>query len=632
MRAAEYIESDALFLRLFGPQFLDVLPETGLWDRPQIFRSAPGGGKTSLLRAFTPSVLLALHEASGNDDYKELFGRMRQIEAISDTRPELLGVMLSCDRGYATIEDLGLDPSLKTRLFNALLNSRLILAALRGALVLRKLRFPSDLDRLTVRAPAHFPPSLSPQSSYTGTELYDWAGSVERRACAAMDSFDLSACEAPEGHDGLDALAMIRPDGIFCDNQPVASRVVVMLDDVHKLTTAQRGRLITDLFEVRLPIGVWIAERLEALSPHELLAPGAGTGRDYNRPPIVLEEFWRSNKQFERVVTSIADRRVRSLASVDIGSFASRLPDSLDGASWQTRFEEGIATISARVRRRAVGSKRYDHWIRDKETFAGTPHQRAREWKSLEIIIERDLKKNQREFDFELSSEELHKRGSSGVDAAAEFALRRELKLPYYIGMPGLASSSSSNIEQFVSLASDLFDEILSAAIMKRDPALPPERQEAILRKAAQQRWDELPRRLYNGRDVQRLLGAVSQLAQKEIHKPSASYAPGVTGIAVRMTEREQLLDATNSRRYAKLAKALASCISDNLVEVTLDHLQGQKGRPWMVLYLNRWLCIHFGLPLGYGGWRPVKLDDLCHWLDQGRASPATLGMEPQDS
>jgi hypothetical protein len=114
MRAAEYIESDALFLRLFGPQFLDVLPETGLWDKPQIFRSAPGGGKTSLFRAFTPSALLALHELRGSDDCKELFGRMRHIESVSDTGPELLGVMLTCDRGYATIEDLGLDPSLKT--------------------------------------------------------------------------------------------------------------------------------------------------------------------------------------------------------------------------------------------------------------------------------------------------------------------------------------------------------------------------------------------------------------------------------------------------------------------------------------------------------------------------------------
>jgi hypothetical protein len=445
-----------------------------------------------------------------------------------------------------------------------------------------------------------------------------------------MDSFDLRTCDAPEGHDGLDALAMIRPGGILCDNQPVASRVVVMLDDVHKLTTAQRVRMITDLFEARLPIGVWIAERLEALSPNELLAPGAGTDRDYN-PPIVLEEFWRSSKQFEKVVTSIADRRVRSLASVDIGSFASRLPDSLDSASWQTRFEEGIATISARVRRKAAGSKRYDHWIRDKAMFAGTPHERAHEWKSLEIIIERDRIKHQQTLDLgELPSEELHKRDSSRVDAAAEFVLRRELRVPYYIGMPGLASSSSSNVEQFVSLASDLFDEILSAAIMKRDPALPPERQEAILRKAAQQRWDELPRRLYNGRDVQRLLGAVCQLAQKETHKPNAPYPPGVTGVGVRMTERERLLDAKGNQRYAKLAKALASCISDNLVEVTLDYLQGQKGRPWMVLYLNRWLCIHFGLPLGYGGWRPVKLDDLCQWLDQGHAGPASLGMESQ--
>ena len=36
-----------------------------------------------------------------------------------------------------------------------------------------------------------------------------------------------------------------------------------------------------------------------------------------------------------------------------------------------------------------------------------------------------------------------------------------------------------------------------------------------------------------------------------------------------------------------------------------------------MILYLNRWLCLHFGLPLQYGGWRPLKLDELVKYVNQ---------------
>jgi hypothetical protein len=92
LRASESIESDATFLRLFGPGMLDLLPVENLWDKPQVFRSAPGGGKTSLLRLFTPSVLLTLHSSRRLDDVKELWSRMRELDLVDDSAPKLLGV------------------------------------------------------------------------------------------------------------------------------------------------------------------------------------------------------------------------------------------------------------------------------------------------------------------------------------------------------------------------------------------------------------------------------------------------------------------------------------------------------------------------------------------------------------
>jgi hypothetical protein len=61
MRASEKIESDANFLRIYSPLALDSLltnnKESKLWGNVTYLHSSPGGGKTSLLRIFEPSVL-----------------------------------------------------------------------------------------------------------------------------------------------------------------------------------------------------------------------------------------------------------------------------------------------------------------------------------------------------------------------------------------------------------------------------------------------------------------------------------------------------------------------------------------------------------------------------------------------
>lgn len=37
-----------------------------------------------------------------------------------------------------------------------------------------------------------------------------------------------------------------------------------------------------------------------------------------------------------------------------------------------------------------------------------------------------------------------------------------------------------------------------------------------------------------------------------------------------------------------------------------------------MLLNLNRFLCVHFDLPLQYGGWREKSLKELSRWLEDG--------------
>src|SRR5262249_32523359 len=142
LRAAENIDTDESFLRLFGPGMLDMLGDEDLWSRPLIIRSAAGGGKTTLLRLLTPQVLLALHENRGQEDTKEVFHRLSSLGVVEEAGPRLLGVLLQCTRNYAVLDDLSLEAPRKDRLFFALLSARISLVALQASLELHRLFYP----------------------------------------------------------------------------------------------------------------------------------------------------------------------------------------------------------------------------------------------------------------------------------------------------------------------------------------------------------------------------------------------------------------------------------------------------------------------------------------------------------
>jgi hypothetical protein len=207
------------------------------------------------------------------------------------------------------------------------------------------------------------------------------------------------------------------------------------------------------------------------------------------------------------------------------------------------------------------------------------------------------------------------------VREAAELFLSRETNLPYYYGRDRLSLLSSSNIDQFVEMSGDLFEEILSASLLRKgDRPLSAERQEAILKAVAERQWDAIPRAAAQGHSMLRFLEHVGELCVGETCKASAPYAPGVTGFAISMADRDFVVADESSKSVGGvrlLREVLASCIALNLLEPRLD--AKNKGERWLVLYLNRLLCLRFGLPLGYGGWRPRRIKALTDWL--GRPS-----------
>jgi hypothetical protein len=638
MRTSEHITSDVSFLRLFGPGVLDLLPKDHLWNKVQIFRSAPGGGKTTLFRVFTPQSLQSLYDVHLTDQYKDLYAKLNELEVFSEDGPQVLGVMHSCARNYAALEDLSYSQNRKENLLYSLLDARLVLVALRGALTLKKLNYPDDLDRLSFLPPQNIDLPIQIPLPGTGRDLYDWARAVEKKVFETLESFGPSSSEIIEGHDTLYALSFLKPECILCDGKQVASRVLIMLDDMHKLAITQRQKLSQTLFDLRPSIGVWLAERLEALSPNEIIGLGSTVGREYEQ--INLEVFWNTNsKRFESSMISIAEKRARLARDYSSASFVESLQDTLDGIEWQERFETVVKVISERVKKSGYSTKKYEDWIGAKETLEGTPRQRAIAWKALEILIKSDIGKphqlNLFDFDeFSLPEDDLNKKEDSRVRNAAELYIAQEFNFPYYFGISRLATLSSANIDQFLYLAGDLFEEIISSVLIKKShTTLTPARQEAILKKAARQIWDNIPNRVPYGKEVQKLLKAIQLFTRAEWDQGTASYGGGggITGIALNELDLYKLTNPEsfiNNPDYERLSLILSACISHNLLKAFPNRKQGPKDKKntFTIFYLNRALCMHFGLPLQHGGWKPKSPRELVKWIDYGIVPPNIQG------
>ena len=112
-------------------------------------------------------------------------------------------------------------------------------------------------------------------------------------------------------------------------------------------------------------------------------------------------------------------------------------------------------------------------------------------------------------------------------------------------------------------------------------------------------------------------------MAVQETHRPTAPYAPGVTGTALSMADREQLLEPAVREKIPgadALFRALASAIANNILSSELNY--SVKGGSFMVLYLNRLLCPRFGLTLNRGGFREKKLPEMASWMVEPEFEP----------
>jgi hypothetical protein len=629
-RASEQQGDDWGFVRNFGSGMLDLVPETA-WDRPLVLRSAPGGGKTSLMRLFTIESLELVHERA--DDVPMLARRLKEHGALDDRGPTRLGVLLNLERDYRSLLDLAAAPEAALRLFFRLLDARVVVAVMRAALRRADLPFPAACEQFELKldlAQDGVEEAAERLGGTTGDALLSSARAAEREILSPLDSLRPVEHAPTRGPAALDSLRVLSAAGIAVSGSNVDLLPLVMLDDGHELGASQREALLERLRDRSLGVARWYSERFEALSTEELMVGGI-EGRDFELVELEAPHR-RAARQFRwaPVMKDAANLRAdRALvrytnAEQEFCQLLEVDPDTMLGE----RAGQVLADLRRRLGELADGRERYERWVEEVSAVDG--YEGAVRMRELEILIRSDEGRAQQElFDTPLDEKQLERRSTSALREAARLFLSREFRVPYYAGPDMMARLGSYNMEQFLALCGDLFEQMLAEVTLGRRPRLSPGEQDAVVRRASERLWREIPRRVPHGRDVIRLIEAIAALSQRDTFRDTAPYPPGPNGTALLMEERAQLVDDGFRAKLPgseRLFHALGSAVANNVLSVELEY--SVKNRRVMVIYLNRLLCPRFNLPLQRGNFRERRLDVMCNWMIEPRHGAHEPGLE----
>lgn len=607
------------FLKIFSPGVLDLLPES-IWDRPLFILSAPGFGKTSLMNAFDAAVTRTV--AARRSRYTKIAEFLEARGALGATGPTVVGFRVPLSRDFKALLDLGAPEAVSLRLFNRLLDARISTAYISALLTYAGRTYPDDAETVELNATSEGEDALARVGGPNGGSILAAAETATREIRDLLDALVPPPYENMVGHGRLYTLDVLGSTTASVAGSPVEAKPLVMFDDGHDLAAMQRTHLLQLLRDRELRHARWYAERYTALDPVDTFSDDEAAGRTVER--IRLEQATRDTgdttagkaRRFENLLLDVADRRAADplrLYDNELRTFTQLV--AADEISFPNP-DDHAATATARARAEAItnGNTRYREWVALAE--ARSTQEGAIPWRELEILLERDKSRTQGElFEQVLTSEDWEARTNSGIREAARLFLANELNQPYYYGARTIARLGSSNIDQFVQLGGELFEEMLSLITLNRSPELEPARQHRLIVAASERLWRSIPTHLQRGRDIQRLLFAIARMSHRETYRPTAPYPPGPSGTAITMEDRDRLrIPERRARLHGGDAflPVLASAIANNLLYADVD--KSVKGGRWMVLYLNRLLLPRFGLPLSHGNFRERPLDVLMKW------------------
>jgi hypothetical protein len=629
----------AQFARTFAPQVLQYLPAHP-WTQLLVIRSAPGAGKTSLMKALSADTLSWI--VRNGTVVRPTFDALSDFGAIVGDRPHLLGVRVSLKYDFLSLADVGEDQKYQLRIFNRLLDARIIGALVRGALAVagKPLTAAATFELIPGSDSSKVATAFSRLGGTTGSALLHESYVAESEILDLLDRLIARGQQLPGGHQHIYSLQALSNATIRIDGQVLDVLPVVMLDEGQTLAPQQREALLVELSDRETTVARWLGVQSRAMSDRELIGAGQ-QGRDYS--VIELESFSRdrtgkvdSNAPAQRMTApryramliEIADKRGNLAVSrlVDSGARFSEYFATDGDEDLTSRLDDVAADLRNELRNKVGLKHRYEQWLQGIDDLRG--RDGVAQLAEIAVLIERDQTRAQQELftdSLSLPSDAIAKRGDSVLREAAFLGVANRFKLPYYHGANAITRLASSNIEQFLELCGDFYAHLQVRASANKPVVLDASTQDKIVREASNRYWNQLDR-LPDGPLVQRLVERIADLAAVEATKPTIPYPPGVTGTAMSMSDRQRIIDPKERLRMPgseELRRALTSAIAHNVVWIEPDY--SVKGDRWMVIYLNRLICPRFRMPLTLGAFREKRLHTMAGWFADVAAEQGTL-------
>lgn len=603
-KSSEQQMREEQFLALFDCTALQMVEQQNM-EKVSYVSSTPGAGKTSLFRAFSPEVLGRVITSEDRSEHKEFYNHMERLGVIKEGRVFLASAAISCARGYTIIDEM-FQNGRRKQVFFALLNYRIAIGLLRSIGRLLDI----DIDeyaRITFR---QLPQEMVCEANCfrSGSDLYKWACNGEKQLCKYLDSERNEQLNISLVHTTLLLLKLFEPENILVDKETRFSNILIIFDDFHKLSEDQRENVAEAIYTLKTNAGVWLGQRFEGLKSEQLITMDGSINRDYN-PNIIIDNYWPNKSgAFSSMLERIADKRVKEAALERYTKFSECIIDDLEIQRYAKPIKECIESIKKRFEAKFEVHCCYQNVFEHLDSGHGMNLMEQAIWYECVVIRENRKQNGQLSLfmDEELTLDEFQEFVKENR-GAAKFYISQKYHIPFYYGLDNLKVLSSYNVEQFLFFAGAYFECCRVKTMEKLNRGrkrLTTIEQEDALKKAVKQKWDDMDFRYKNIKDIKTFLNNIASICTWSRDEERNSYAGGAyTGIGVK---KEHLKAAISQSEYALLAEILGACLSSKYLERRVINNGDIE-----VFYLNRWLCLYYGLPLAYGGWKRCSIRTL---------------------
>lgn len=599
-----------------------------MYDKLVRVSGTPGSGKTTIAKVFEYPAIVALLEGRHSDDVEDLAAAVSDCRAAEGGGPLVLGCRLPLESYYRDFWELPYDEPIRHRLLKVFLQSKAVLAWLRG------------LEETNV--------SLESVSAVLGSGSRDRSPdlggldgpSIQARARGIEAAvYRIISAVLPPDQDALPSDLNGYDPFLWIESITVANpaaeppgvgtrtlRPLVILDDAHALHTDQFDHVFSWLTSREMQISRWILARfdifhkapdVEAKSKSDDSRTGPVPGRDYI--DIRLQEDGdddspqQSKRHFQKTAKDMATRYLRQMpifSNRNLIKLSSLLAEEAEPPVKNT-LDKLAKELDSTQKRLSIKDERREQLrlIIDEYCSASKrPIESDVQMQMINIAMHRYSRRIKGPTFFEGIDPDPSRpiQANAEMEESARLQLLHLYDRPFYYGVNCLYLVSSKNAEQFLRLAGGLVEEAATAISRGRFKPMRPSRQDRILRDEAgdyvAKQWD-----FPYSRSVKAIVQTIGERCRETTMEPNGWLRPNAYGMP--QAEFEELRASSQ-----EMAAILLFGLAYNAWRIKENY--SCKNQLWCLIELEGIAILNHGLTLRRGGFLEGRSAEFGRFVD----------------